>query len=93
MMHSSPLHTLLYLCALPQVFGTLFDLADLQWTLKNRNGSIQIPASGPPSQAHLDLANAGIITEPLLGINGESHATQICWLSAEIYDQTLRNAG
>ncbi|KAF8345546.1 glycoside hydrolase family 2 protein [Amanita rubescens] len=31
--------------------------------------SIQIPASGPPSQAHIDLLKAGIITEPLLGIN------------------------
>ncbi|KAG6916247.1 hypothetical protein DXG01_007744 [Tephrocybe rancida] len=48
----------------------IFDVAQLQWTLKNQNGSIQIPASGPPSQAHLDLVKAGIITEPLLGING-----------------------
>ncbi|KAG6839869.1 hypothetical protein C0991_010981, partial [Blastosporella zonata] len=50
-------------------YGAIFDVAQLQWTLKNQNGSIQIPASGPPSQAHLDLLNAGIITEPLLGIN------------------------
>jgi beta-mannosidase len=50
--------------------AALFDLSQLQWTLKNQNGSIQIPASGPPSQAHLDLLAAGIITEPLLGING-----------------------
>ncbi|KAK2460186.1 hypothetical protein APHAL10511_007777 [Amanita phalloides] len=49
--------------------ASLFDLSQLQWTLKNQNGSIQIPASGPPSQAHIDLLNAGIITEPLLGIN------------------------
>ncbi|KAG6810202.1 hypothetical protein H0H92_012914, partial [Tricholoma furcatifolium] len=51
------------------VSGSIFNVAELQWTLKNQNGSIQIPASGPPSQAHLDLLNAGIITEPLLGIN------------------------
>ncbi|GLB44993.1 putative glycoside hydrolase family 2 protein [Lyophyllum shimeji] len=55
--------------AVAGVSGAIFDLAHLQWTLKNQNGSIQIPASGPPSQAHLDLMNAGIITEPLLGIN------------------------
>ncbi|KAG6839443.1 hypothetical protein H0H93_005488, partial [Arthromyces matolae] len=50
--------------------AAIFDVANLDWTLKNQNGSIQIPASGPPSQAHLDLLKAGIITEPLLGING-----------------------
>ncbi|KAF8729833.1 hypothetical protein AX14_005932 [Amanita brunnescens Koide BX004] len=49
--------------------GNTFDLSQLQWTLKNQNGSIQIPASGPPSQAHLDLLKAGLITEPLLGVN------------------------
>ena len=56
----------------PTSIGTqqLFDLSSLQWTLKNQNGSIQIPASGPPSQAHLDLLRDGIITEPLFGING-----------------------
>ncbi|KAF8525862.1 glycoside hydrolase [Hysterangium stoloniferum] len=45
-----------------------FNLSSLKWTLKNQNGSIAIPA-GVPSQAHLDLHKAGIITEPLLGIN------------------------
>lgn len=49
--------------------GYIFDLSELHWTLKNQNGTIVIPAS-VPSQAHLDLLNAGIITEPLLGING-----------------------
>ncbi|KAF9455372.1 glycoside hydrolase superfamily [Collybia nuda] len=53
----------------PSVYGSSFDLSQLQWTLKNQNGTIHIPAAGPPSQAHLDLLNAGIITEPLLGIN------------------------
>jgi beta-mannosidase len=48
----------------------VFNLADLKWNLRNQNGSISIPAK-VPSQAHIDLLNAGIITEPLLGINGE----------------------
>ncbi|EJD02700.1 glycoside hydrolase [Fomitiporia mediterranea MF3/22] len=45
-----------------------YSLSDLQWTLKNSNGSISVPAQ-VPSQAHLDLLRAGIITEPLLGAN------------------------
>ena len=49
--------------------GYIFDLSGLDWTLRNQNGTIAIPAS-VPSQAHLDLVKAGIITEPLLGING-----------------------
>ena len=48
----------------------VLSLSNLSWTLKNQNGSIVIPGK-VPSQAHLDLLNAGIITEPLLGINGE----------------------
>ncbi|KAI0778937.1 glycoside hydrolase [Trametes elegans] len=43
-------------------------LAGLDWTLTNANGSIAVPAK-VPSQAHLDLFAAGVITEPLLGIN------------------------
>lgn len=54
--------------------GEVFDLAGLNWTLRNENGSVSIPAS-IPSQVHLDLLTAGIITEPLLGINGEHHIT------------------
>ncbi|KAJ3551099.1 hypothetical protein NM688_g4934 [Phlebia brevispora] len=50
------------------VLGSVFSLSELSWTLKNANGSIAIPAT-VPSQAHLDLLRAGIITEPLLGIN------------------------
>jgi beta-mannosidase len=46
-----------------------FDLSTLSWTLFNQNGSIAVPGS-VPSQAHLDLARAGVITEPLLGMNG-----------------------
>lgn len=51
------------------VFGDVLNLASLDWTLKNQNGTIAIPAK-IPSQAHLDLLREGIITEPLLGING-----------------------
>ena len=50
----------------------IFDLSELQWTLKNQNNSIVIPAT-IPSQAHIDLLRAGIITEPLLEINGRVH--------------------
>jgi len=46
----------------------VYSLSDLQWTLKNGNGSIVVPGS-VPSQAHLDLLAAGVIAEPLLGIN------------------------
>lgn len=51
------------------VLATIFDLSDLDWTLLNQNGSIAVPGS-IPSQAHLDLVRAGVITEPLLGLNG-----------------------
>jgi beta-mannosidase len=57
-------------CLPALVLGEIFDLSNLKWTLRNQNGSITIPAS-VPSQTHLDLLNASIITEPLLGINGE----------------------
>ncbi|KAJ7739497.1 glycoside hydrolase family 2 protein [Mycena olivaceomarginata] len=49
----------LLLFALPRgIFGAVFDLAGLDWTLLNQNGSIAIPAT-IPSQAHLDLTRAG----------------------------------
>ena len=53
------------------VSADVFSLSGLQWSLRNANGSIAIPAK-VPSQAHLDLLDARIITEPLLGINGAS---------------------
>ena len=56
------------------VSADVLSLSGLQWSLRNANGSIVIPAK-VPSQAHLDLLNAGIITEPLLGINGASYDT------------------
>ena len=51
------------------VSAEVLSLSNLHWSLHNQNGSIVIPAS-VPSQVHLDLVEAGIITEPLLGING-----------------------
>jgi beta-mannosidase len=48
----------------------IFDLSHLEWTLKNHNSSIVVPGS-LPSQAHLDLFKAGVINDPLLGINGK----------------------
>lgn len=50
--------------------GDVISLSQLNWTLKNQNGTIVIPAT-VPSQVYLDLERAGIITEPLLGINGQ----------------------
>jgi beta-mannosidase len=61
----------------PQLaFAAVFDLSKLSWTLKNQNGSIVIPAL-VPSQVHLALLKAGIITEPLLGINGDNWRTSM----------------
>ncbi|KAF7377216.1 Glycoside hydrolase family 2 protein [Mycena sanguinolenta] len=57
---------ILWLCS--TAFASTFDLSGLDWTLINQNGSISVPGA-VPSQAHLDLVRAGIITEPLLGIN------------------------
>ncbi|KAH9934078.1 glycoside hydrolase [Epithele typhae] len=50
------------------VNADVLSLSTLDWRLSNKNGSIVVPAK-VPSQAHLDLVEAGIITEPLLGIN------------------------
>ena len=69
-MRANLLTALLGACLSSVVRGEVFNLANLSWTLKNANGSIAIPAT-VPSQAHLDLLRAGIITEPLLGINGK----------------------
>ncbi|KAJ7136339.1 glycoside hydrolase family 2 protein [Mycena crocata] len=58
----------LLLCLPCCVLAAVFDLSALDWTLVNQNGSISVPGS-VPSQVHLDLARAGVITEPLLGLN------------------------
>ncbi|KAH7906820.1 glycoside hydrolase family 2 protein [Hygrophoropsis aurantiaca] len=62
------LRTLVSSCLPLLALGQTFSLSDLQWTLKNENGSIVVPGS-LPSQAHLDLYRAGVINNPLLGIN------------------------
>ncbi|KAI0776636.1 glycoside hydrolase [Trametes elegans] len=50
------------------VASDLFSLSDLNWTVYNRTGLARVPAR-LPSQVHLDLEQAGIISEPLLGDN------------------------
>ena len=67
-----PVLTLLAAICPTLVKADVLSLSSLQWSLKNQNGSIVVPAK-VPSQAHLDLLDAGIITEPLLGINGASY--------------------
>ncbi|KAI0309749.1 glycoside hydrolase family 2 protein [Amylostereum chailletii] len=52
----------------PSANAGVFSLSDLTWSLSNQNGSIVVPGS-LPSQVHLDLLRAGVITDPLLGIN------------------------
>lgn len=52
------------------VSADVFSLSDLSWSLSNENGSIVVPGS-LPSEVHLDLQRAQVITEPLLGINGK----------------------
>lgn len=47
----------------------VLSLSELTWTLRNAEGKINVAAQ-QPSQVHLDLKNADVITEPLLGING-----------------------
>ncbi len=63
------------------VSADVLSLSDLSWSLKNENGSIAIPAK-VPSQVHLDLLDAGIITEPVLGVNGASMSVAL-WHSIE----------
>lgn len=59
------------LCCMPLLAGAyVFSLSDLSWTLRNKNGFIVVPGS-LPSQVHIDLFEAGVINDPLSGINGE----------------------
>ncbi|KAL4864628.1 hypothetical protein BDV12DRAFT_200957 [Aspergillus spectabilis] len=46
----------------------VWDLSGVNWTLTNAALNISVPAS-LPSQAHLDLLNAGIIDDPYYGLN------------------------
>ncbi|KII88068.1 glycoside hydrolase family 2 protein [Plicaturopsis crispa FD-325 SS-3] len=59
----------LFVCSLPVLgLASTFSLSDLQWTLRNEDGSITVPGR-VPSQTHLDLWRAGVIEDPLRGIN------------------------
>lgn len=49
----------------------VLSLSQLNWTLQNVDGQIKVSAQ-QPSQVHLDLTKANVISEPLLGINGTS---------------------
>ncbi|KAK7023298.1 glycoside hydrolase family 2 protein [Favolaschia claudopus] len=66
------MNSLAFLTLLGSLFSStvaaVFDLSELEWNLVNQNGSISVPGA-VPSQVHLDLLRAGVITEPLLGIN------------------------
>ena len=58
-------------CALlSTAFGqTVTDLGTYRWTLINPGvNNVSVPAK-VPSQAHLDLYNAGVIPDPLFGLN------------------------
>jgi hypothetical protein len=93
-MYNASITFFLILSLYSGALAALFDLSYLQWTLKNQNGSIQIPARGPPSQAHLDLLNAGIITEPLFRINGECSSAYDCLRQkAKEFLKTLQSVG
>lgn len=63
------LSALSVVCIPTLVFANVYSLSNLSWILRNGNGSIVIPAK-VPSQAHLDLFDAGIIENPLFEQNG-----------------------
>ncbi|KXN81560.1 putative beta-mannosidase A [Leucoagaricus sp. SymC.cos] len=69
-------------------FADVVNLANLKWTLTNSNRTINVPSTGPPNQAHIDLLNAGLITEPLLGINGTIHDFTQRWIVDENWTYT-----
>lgn len=46
----------------------VIDLGGSGWTLRSQNGSISIPAT-VPSQQYIDLLHAGVIEDPLFGLN------------------------
>lgn len=77
-----PLTSAFILSCIASVASQKFALSNLQWTLKNANSSIAVPGR-VPSQAHLDLLNAGVITEPLLGANGTGFVTNTRAWAAE----------
>ncbi|KAA1472783.1 glycoside hydrolase [Dentipellis sp. KUC8613] len=59
------LQSALWAAVLPSLaLADVFSLSDLQWSLSSQNGSIVVPGA-VPSEVHLDLMRAGVITEPL----------------------------
>lgn len=56
----------------------ILELSTLQWTLRSENGSISVPGSVPSLQ-YLDLLNAGVIEDPLYGMNNEAEI----WVSLQ----------
>lgn len=56
----------------------VIDLSGDGWTLTSQNGSISIPAS-VPTQQYIDLYAAGIINDPLYGLEN----VEVAW----VYDQ------
>lgn len=53
--------------ALPEGSQTVFDLSEANWTLSSSFYDISVPGS-VPSQAHLDLYEAGVIPDPYFGL-------------------------
>ena len=47
---------------------TVLDLSTVKWTVSDPGNNVSVPANFP-SQAHLDLYAAGVITDPYLGLN------------------------
>ncbi|KAF8549673.1 hypothetical protein OG21DRAFT_565638 [Imleria badia] len=76
---------LIALCCLPLLArAQVFSLSDLSWTLRDENDSIVIPGS-LPSQAHIDLFKAGVINDPLLGINEYTYGKMGCERKLDVY--------
>ncbi|KAJ7244378.1 glycoside hydrolase family 2 protein [Mycena haematopus] len=61
------------------------DLSGSGWTLRSQNGSISVPASVPSLQ-YIDLHNAGVIGDPLYGLNN----TQQSWVPIQNWTYTSR---
>lgn len=59
----------------------------LDWWLKNKNGTITVPAAFP-SHVHLDLIQAGLLQEPSIGLN-EGTARWVIDESAWTYTASL----
>ena len=61
----------------------VIDLTGPGWTLHSSNGSISVPAT-LPSQQYVDLFNAGVIGDPLYGLNN----TDQSWVTLQNWTYT-----